>query len=74
MWKRVDTLYKKDHHLKTMNIKKNYDNYKAQDKKMKYPSSNSKIFRKAKGSIKYKIITSKTSSSHSQPKPALNYC
>ena len=57
-----------------MNITKNYDNYKAQDKKMKYPSSNSKIFRKAKGSIKYKIITSKTSSSHSQPKPALNYC
>ena len=32
MWKRVDTPYKKDHHLKTMNIKKNHDNYKAQDK------------------------------------------
>ena len=33
MWKRVDTPYKKDHLLKTMNIEKNYDNYKAQDKK-----------------------------------------
>ena len=33
MWKRVDTPYKKDHHLKTMNIEKNYDNYKAQDRK-----------------------------------------
>ena len=26
MWKRVDTPYKKDHLLKTMNIEKNYDN------------------------------------------------
>ena len=42
-------------------------------KKLKYPPSNSKIFRKVKGSIKYKIITSKTGS-HSHPKPALNYC
>ena len=70
MWKRVDTPYKKDHLLKTMNIEKNYDNYKAQ--KMKYPPCNSKVFRnKVKYTIKYKTITNKTSSSHSQPLPGL---
>ena len=41
-------------------------------KKMKYPPCNSKVFRnKVKYTIKYKTITNKTSSSHSQPLPAL---
>lgn len=57
-----------------MNIKKNYDNnyYKAQDqkKKMKYPPSSSKIFRKVKYTIKFKTITNEKSWPYSQPLPA----